>query len=63
MSLSETPATKSPADIALDKGQANVAGQNRKVVKAKRTSAEAQAEQKRQERLRKKDADLFKASM
>jgi len=54
---------KSPADAALDAGQAVVGGQARKVVKAKRSTTEGQAEKRRAEALRKKDADLFKASI
>ena len=53
---------KSPNDAALDKGTAKVGGQERKVVKAKRSSDQAKAEQRRQESIRKKDQDLFKAS-
>ena len=64
LSLAPTEAIgKSPADAAIDAGKAVVGGQARKVVKAKRSTAESQAENRRQEALRKKDADLFKASI
>ena len=38
-------------------------GQQRKVVKAKRSTDTALAEQKKKEAVRKKDADIFKASL
>jgi len=40
-----------------------VGGQVRKVVKVKRVTDESKAEQKRQQAIRKKDADIFKASL
>ena len=38
LTLDSTATGKSPADAALDKGTAEVAGTTRKVVKAKRTT-------------------------
>ena len=65
LSLNEgqVKAGKSPNDIALDQGKAVVGGQTRKVVKAKRQTDEAILDQKRQEKIRKRDTDLFKASL
>lgn len=63
MSLNTEAASKSPIDQALDKGSANVGGQERKVIKAKRTTDKGKKSQKEQETLRKKDADLFKATL
>ena len=54
---------KSPTDAALDRGEATVAGQTRKVVKARRTTDSGQRELQKQEALRKKDSDLFQASL
>lgn len=65
-SLQITPGTtnvKSPNDAALDAGQATVGGQPRKVVKAKRTTESSTREQAKAEALRKRDTDLFKASL
>lgn len=58
-----TSNTKSPGDAALASGSATVGGTTRKVVKAKRTTETAQEALKKSEALRKKDTDLFKASM
>ena len=54
---------KSPTDAALDRGEATVAGQTRKVVKARRTTDSGQRELQKQEAVRKKDSDLFQASL
>lgn len=66
LSLTNEPSTtsgKSPNDVALEKGQAVVGGQTRKVVKAKRSTEESQLEQKRQQQIRKRDTDIFKATL
>ena len=53
---------KSPNDAALSKGVVKVGVKERKIVKAKRSTEKAKIEQKRQEAIRKKDNELFKAS-
>ena len=63
LSLTEGKPGLSPSDVALQKGSVEVDGQTRKVVKAKRTSAESMREQKKLEAQRKRDAEIFKASL
>lgn len=62
-SMSLTEASKSPNDVALDKGIAVVGGESRMVHKAKRTTGESKLEQERQEQIRKRDIQIFKQSL
>ena len=62
MTLEKT-VEKSPADAALDKGKVQVGSKTRKVVKAKRSTDAEKLAQKRQEAIRKRDSDIFQASL
>ena len=62
MTISED-AKKSPIGTALDKGSAKVAGQERKLVKAARKTAQGKQNEKDAEATRKKNEMLFKATL
>lgn len=61
MTIDETK--KSPIGDALDKGSANVRGQDRKLVKAARKTAEGKLGETEAEKRRRKDELLFKATL
>ena len=62
MTISED-AKKSPIGTALDKGQAKVAGKERKILKAARKTDQGKQNEKDAETNRKKNELLFKATL
>jgi hypothetical protein len=62
MSIAED-SSKSPLDKALDTGEATVGGDKRKVLKAKRSTEKGKEHQAAEAKARKKDSDLFKATL